>query len=141
MSPAKKTTDSIIVGTLQCKNYRATKAREKVATLLTCRRHAFTNAEIVEETGLPRMTVRRVLEAFHKEGFIHYSPILKGYFACQKPIQSKKKGICHSFGVCIKCKSISEFLHPHHAHPRIRSFKVEDSVHEWKGICLNCLHT
>lgn len=129
---------TMLVGFLQVRGYKCTPERDTVAKALDEDWKVLTVLELKERTGLPRSTIYRVLAAFQKGGLVHRSPSFNAYFACKRLMQARRRTACHSFSICEKCKSVKEFVHEKHAHPRFPNFQVQISEHEWLGLCTSC---
>lgn len=129
---------TVSVGFLQIKHYRCTQEREAIAKILESNRRIFTAKELAILSKLTPKTVHRILKTFEKEDLCHFSPRFKGYFACQKLMQSRRKKSCHSYAICKNCKKVSEWVHEKHLHPRVNSFKLDEHLHEWLGLCESC---
>lgn len=133
-------TETISMGFLQIQGFNCTEPRELIAKALEGIKRAYSVAELVNETGLPRMTVYRNLRLLCKKRLIHNSPSLDAYFACQKLFKARSKDpkTCHSYGICMKCKDVEEFLHEKDHHPRLKRIEKLKTDHEWLGLCSNC---
>ena len=131
-------TQTHLMAYLQIRGYRCTQQKEAVAKELEARFSACSIEGMMLVTGLGRATVYRILKTFNKEGFVHFSPTLRGYFCCQKLYGEKAKSGCHSFGVCEKCGKVWEVIEQNHAHPKIQGFTHKSKEHEWLGLCTSC---
>ena len=127
-----------LVGFLQVCGYKCTPERDRVAKALDENWKALTVLELQEETGLPRMTIHRILKTLRKEGLAHFSPSFNAYFACRRLMQARRRTSCHSFGICKNCKGVKESIEEGHAHPKFPNFHNEASEHEWLGLCTTC---
>ena len=136
----EKIPESQLTGFLQVQGKSVTRTREKIAKILENGLCAYSPSELMELTGLPRMSIYRNLKILQQKRLIHYAPSLDVYFCCQKLFKSKGRlaSTCHSFGICQTCKHVEEFIHTKHAHPRLRRIGNLKTDHEWLGLCSNC---